>query len=287
MPDNDYRQHSVQCISARGLHRLAWYEWGDPANPHAVLCAHGLTRCGRDFEPLALALASRYRVICQDFPGRGASDRLVDPTEYQVPVYVADIVTLIARLNVQVLDWVGTSMGGLIGMTLASLPAQPLRRLVINDVGAVLQAGALQRIGSYVGKNPRFDTLDQAVAYLRAIHAPFGQHSDAQWRFLTEISLRTLPDGGFQLHYDPAIANAFAGDAVAHDVDLWAIYDRLHLPVLLTRGAESDLLPRAIAEQMTTRGPCARLVEFAGVGHAPTFFQDDQIRAVSEFLSAC
>jgi pimeloyl-ACP methyl ester carboxylesterase len=277
-------QHHVQCITPGGLHRLAWWQWGDPANPRVLVCAHGLTRGGRDFDELARVMAPHYRVVCPDFPGRGASDWLRNPAEYQVPIYVADAVTLLARLDAQVVDWVGTSMGGLIGMTLAALADTPIRRLVINDVGAVLPGAALERIGAYVGANPHFATIEAAEARIRQVHAPFGPHSDAQWRHLTEVSVRPAEGGGYRLHYDPAIAAAFAVPGTGQDIDLWALYEAIRCPVLLLRGAQSDLLPAPVARGMTERGPRARLIEFDGVGHAPSLMAADQVAAVREFL---
>ncbi len=286
MPFVEPTQHRVQCITPSGLHHLAWWQWGDPLNRRVLVCAHGLTRCGRDFEALAQVLARHYRVVSPDFPGRGASDWLKNPAEYQVPTYVGDMVTLLARIDAETLDWVGTSMGGLVGMALAALPEQPIRRLVLNDVGAVLPAAALARIGQYVGANPRFDSFEAALAYIRRVHAPFGPHDEAQWRFLTEVVVRVHDDGSWRLHYDPAIAAGFSAPGVDRDVDLWGLYEAIRIPLLLVRGAESDLVPAALAGAMSSRGPCARVVEFSGVGHAPTLMQADQIEAVRSFLLA-
>ncbi len=283
------RLDSVQCLGARGLHRMAYVEWGDPANPRVLLCVHGLARQGRDFDTFAQAMSDRYRVVCPDVVGRGRSDWLADPAGYQIPAYVADMVTLLARLNAQELHWVGTSMGGLIGLGLAALPNSPVRKLVLNDVGPAIEAEALQRIGTYLGQPLRWGSLEEAADYLWSISASFGPHSREQWLALTRPMLR--PDGdGFKLHYDPAIAVPFraitpeaarAGEAV-----LWASYDALRCPTLLVRGADSDLLSRETAQAMTQRGPKARLVEFEGVGHAPTLIAPEQIAAVREFLLA-
>lgn len=281
------RQHDVQCLCARGLHRMAYVEWGDPANRRVLVCAHGLARQGRDFDTFAQAMSDRYRVVCPDVAGRGRSDWLSDPAGYQIPAYVADMVTLLARLDAEELHWVGTSMGGLIGLGLASLPNSPVKKLVLNDVGPTIEPVALQRIGAYLGQPLRWASVDEAADYLLSISAGFGPHSREQWLALTRPMLR--PDGdGFKLHYDPAIAlplravtpeQARAGEAM-----LWAGYDALRCPTLLLRGAESDLLSRATAEAMTQRGPKAQLIEFAGVGHAPTLVAPEQIAAVREFL---
>jgi pimeloyl-ACP methyl ester carboxylesterase len=219
-----------------GVYRMAYREWGDAANPRVVVCVHGLTRNGRDFERLAAELSTEFRVVAPDVIGRGESEWLRDPMGYQLPLYVQDMLTLIARLNVGTVNWVGTSMGGLIGMLLAALPGTPVRRLVLNDVGPVLAASALARIGEYVGKAPTFLTRDVANAYIRAVSAPFGPHDDAQWDFLTDVMLK--PDGGngWRVNYDPGIGVPFAqASGTGADIDLWPFYDRIVGPVLLTR----------------------------------------------------
>ena len=283
------RLDSVQCLGARGLHRMAYVEWGDPANPRVLVCAHGLARQGRDFDTLAQALSPHYRVVCPDVVGRGRSDWLADPAGYQIPAYVADMVTLLARLRADELHWVGTSMGGLIGLGLAALPQSPIRKLVLNDVGPTIEAAALQRIGTYLGQPLRWASVDEAADYLWSISASFGPHSREQWLALTRPMLK--PDGdGFKLHYDPAIAAPLRAVtpemAKAGEAMLWASYDALRCPTLLLRGADSDLLSFATAQAMTQRGPKARLHEFAGVGHAPTLIAPGQIDVVREFLLA-
>jgi len=280
-----FRERSVLCASTAGLHRMAYVEWGDPHNPEVVVCVHGLTRNGRDFDTLARALADRYRVICPDVVGRGRSDWLKESAGYGFPQYVADMVTLIARLDVEHLHWVGTSMGGLIGMFLGSLEYSPIRRMVLNDVGPVITAESLRRIGEYVGRAPRFPSVEEAESYLRMVNAPFGPLSDAQWRHLTVHSVQQDNDGLWRMRYDPGIGDPFRSAMVFQDVDLWPIYQRIRCPVMITRGAESDLLARDTAEAMTRQGPGGELVEFAGVGHAPMFMADEQIAAVSRFLA--
>jgi pimeloyl-ACP methyl ester carboxylesterase len=281
------RLNHVQCLGARGLHHMAYWEWGDAANPTVLVCVHGVGRQARDFDTLARAMRGEYRVVCPDVVGRGQSDWLADPAGYQIPAYMADMVTLLARLNAQTVHWVGTSMGGLIGMGLASLPKTPIGRLVLNDVGPAIRFEALTRISGYLGQPLRWRTVEEAADYLQTISASFGPHTRAQWLALSRPMLK--PDGdGFRLHYDPAIAVpikamtpalAAAGEALT-----WAAYDAVRCPTLLLRGAESDLLGTETAQAMTQRGPKARLVEFAGVGHAPTLVAADQIAAVREFL---
>lgn len=278
------RRRSVLCASPRGLHRIAYLEWGDPRNRDVLVCVHGLTRTGRDFDPLARALGTQFRVVCPDLAGRGDSDRLADPSLYAVPQYVADMVTLIARLDVERVQWVGTSLGGLVGMALAAQPGAPIGRLVLNDAGPVLSRAALQRIASYVGQVQGFPSIEKAEEYIRTIAAPFGPHSDAQWRFLTETWLRRNPDGTWRPHYDPRIAEPFRASMPEKDLDVWPVYDAIRCPTLVVRGALSDLLGHHTAREMTLRGPKARLVEIPGVGHAPTFMHADQIGIVRDFL---
>lgn len=282
----------VQCLDApaptkMALHRMAYWEWGDPANPRVLICVHGLSRQGRDFDTLARALSDSYRVVCPDVVGRGRSDRLANPMNYQVTQYVADMVTLLARLNAGTVDWVGTSMGGLIGLGVAALQGSPLRRLVLNDVGPTIEPAALTRIGAYLGQPAHWRTLEEAADALRAISLGFGPHTREQWLALTAPQL--VPDGdGFKPHVDPAIAVPFHAVtpeiAQAGEALLWQAYDSLTLPTLLLRGADSDLLSPATAKAMTERGPRARLVELAGVGHAPMLVQPDQVQVVREFL---
>ena len=281
------RLHHVRCLGARGLHRMAYWEWGDASNSRVLVCAHGLSRQGRDFDTLARAVSQHYRVVCPDVVGRGQSDWLTDPMGYQIPAYVADMVTLLARLNAQTVHWVGTSMGGLIGMGLASLANSPIHRLVLNDVGPVIQAQALQRIGSYLGLPMRWDSVEAAAAYMLSISKGFGPHTEPQWLDLTRPMLRA--DGaGFKPHYDPNIAVPFRAAtpelAAAGEALLWRSFDAIACPTLVLRGAESDLLTRETAHAMTQRGPRAELLEFEGVGHAPMLVVDDQVEAVKQFL---
>ena len=286
---NDPRLNTVQCLDTRGLHHMVYWEWGDAANPRVLVCAHGLARQGRDFDTLARSLCNDYRVVCPDVVGRGRSDALADPMGYQIPAYVADMVTLLARLNATAVHWVGTSMGGLIGLGLAALPHSPVTRLVLNDVGPTIQAEALVRIGTYLGAPVRWNTVEEAADYMLGISQGFGAHSREQWLALTRPMLKADGDG-FKPHYDPNIAVPFksitAEMAAAGEAALWRGYDAITCPTLLLRGADSDLLTRGTARAMTQRGPKARLVEFAAVGHAPTLVAADQIDVVREFLLA-
>lgn len=286
-PFTSPRFDSVQCLDSRGLHRMAWAEWGDAANPKVLLCVHGLSRQGRDFDTLAQAMAGEYRVVCPDVVGRGRSGWLADPMGYSIPHYVADMVTLLARLNAEEVHWVGTSMGGLIGLGLAGLAESPIRRLVLNDVGPKIEYDALRRIGEYLGQPVHWGSEEEAADALWAISQGFGPHTREQWRALSRPQLK--PDGaGFKPHYDPAIAVPFRAVtpefASAGEALLWATYDQVRCPTLLLRGAESDLLSRETAQQMAQRGPRARVHEFEGVGHAPMLVQAEQVAVVRSFL---
>ncbi len=281
------RLNHVQALGVSGLRRMAYREWGDAANPRVLICVHGLARQACDFDTLAQAMSAEYRVVCADVIGRGQSDWLADPSGYQIPAYVADMVTLLARLNAQTVHWVGTSMGGLIGLGLASLPQSPISKLVLNDVGPTIRFEALVRIGNYLGQPLRWNTLDEAADYLHTISASFGPHTRDQWLALSRPMLKADGDG-FKLHYDPAIAQPFKAItpeiAAAGEAMTWAAFDAIRCPTLVLRGADSDLLTLETAQAMTQRGAKARLVEFAGVGHAPTLVADDQVTVVREFL---
>lgn len=280
---------TVQCLSPTGLHRMAYKEWGNPKNPRVLVCVHGVTRVSDDFDNLAMALCDHYRVVCPDVVGRGRSDWLRDPQHYQVPQYVSDMVTLLARLDAETVHWFGTSMGGLIGMGLASMKDTPVRKLVLNDVGPALNPAAIARIGDYVGKDVRFDTFDDAVRYIRNISLPFGPHTDDEWCKLAADVLKQDKDGKWILLYDPGLAipiKATTPESMQRaEAMLWMAYDAITCPTLLVRGAESDLLKADVAQAMATRGPKARLVEIPNVGHAPTFLHADQIAIVRKFLT--
>jgi pimeloyl-ACP methyl ester carboxylesterase len=279
---------------------MAYWQWGDAEAPHVIMCVHGLSRQGRDFDVLAQALLARadhpLRVICPDVVGRGKSDSLKDPAGYQIPTYVVDMLTLLGQLHKQApistLDWLGTSMGGLIGLGICGTPKLPLpvavRRLVLNDVGPSIGWQALQRIGTYLGNTGRFANLEQAAAAMWAISTTFGPHTPEQWLALSRPMVKELADGGVTLHYDPGIAVPFRSvteqSAAEGQAALWQLYDHVKAETLITRGANSDLLSRETAEAMNQRGPKAALIEFEGVGHAPTFVNEAQVDAVASFL---
>lgn len=283
---------SVQCFSMSGLHQMAYKEWGAEDNPNVLVCVHGVTRVSDDFDNLAQSLCKDYRVVCPDVVGRGRSGSLANPQLYRLPQYVSDMVTLLARVLAngerQTVDWFGTSMGGLIGMGLASLPDSPVSKLVLNDIGPTLDSVAIQRIGDYIAQEVRFPTFKAGAEFVKMVSTTFGDHTDAEWHKLAADVLRQDKDGSWVRHYDMGLALPFQSvtpeSAKADEAMLWAAYDAIRCPTLLVRGANSDLLSRETAEAMTQRGPQAKLVEIPDVGHAPTFLHDDQIAIAKDFL---
>lgn len=281
------RLHHVQCLHPGGLHRMAYWEWGEPDNPDVVICVHGLSRQGRDFDALARVLQKRFCVVCPDVAGRGQSDWLDPPSLYQFQQYLADMVTLLARLQARRLGWVGTSMGGLIGIGLAGLKGSPMNALIINDIGPAVAPLGLQRILGFVGSRTQFKTLDEAASYLAGVSTGFGKHSREEWLDLTRPML--VQDGpGWRLHYDPHITDGMAQvtpEALKTGEQIWwSLYDQIRAPTLVLRGLESDILGNATAQAMTERGPKASLLEWPHVGHAPTLVHPEQIQPVTAFL---
>jgi pimeloyl-ACP methyl ester carboxylesterase len=279
------RHASDQSRNSTGTHRVAYTEWGERDNPRVLICVHGLTRNGRDFDDLGAALAGDYRVVCPDVAGRGASDWLENKNDYGYAQYLVDMAALVAHLQADSVHWVGTSMGGLIGMLLAAQPRSPITRMVMNDIGPLIPKAALERIASYVGDDPHFSSMEALDTYLHEIYAPFGPFTPEQWQGLVRSSARDLGNGEIGLCYDPGIAVPMKAMPI-EDVDLWPLWSKVQCPVLVIRGAQSDLLLADTARQMSESGPRAELVELAGIGHAPTLMSDDQISLVREWLTA-
>jgi pimeloyl-ACP methyl ester carboxylesterase len=277
------REHSFNSLSLHGFHRVVYREWGEPDNARIVVCVHGLTRNGRDFDDLAIALAPTFRVICPDMPGRGDSDWLRDANDYNTATYLTVLAAMLAHAHAEQVAWVGTSMGGLLGMVMAAQPGTPIARMVVNDIGPVIEAVALARIAAYVGLDPLFDSYQALEAHVRAVSATFGPLSDAQWESLSRSVARQTPDGHWRLKYDPGIAVPFRATATA-PTNLWPVWDAITCPTLLLRGKDSDLLSSTTAQAMRERGPRPQLIEFAGIGHAPMLLSADQIEPVVRFL---
>ncbi len=273
-------------LSPAGFHRNTYWEWASRyPNATSLIAMHGLTRNGRDFDAVAQVLADRLHVVCPDVVGRGKSDWLPNGVLYGYPQYLADAAALIARVADGPVDWLGTSMGGLVGMMLAAQPSTPIRRLILNDVGPFVPKAALERIGSYVGQDPHFADLAGLEIYLRDVLAGFGNLSEADWAHVARWSGRTLPDGDYGLAYDPAIGDAFRSGPIP-DVDLWPIWDRIACPVLILRGGTSDLLLSDTAAEMVRRKPGTTLAEFADCGHAPALMSESQIAVIGDWLAA-
>lgn len=277
-------ERSLSCLDRHGFHRLVYYEWPGPSNAPTVLCLHGLTRNGHDFDALAETLSAEFHVVAPDFPGRGKSDWLIDSRDYITETYATDAAALIARLDVAQVDIVGTSMGGIVGMALAAHPKNPIRKLAINDIGPRIAKAGLKRIRRYVGLDPSFNDMAALEKTLRWVFAGFGKLPDSTWRRMAEQSVRTKPNGKLGFNYDPKIAVPFKKGWIVRDVLLWSLYDAIACPTLVLRGAHSDILDRADAEAMTQRGPRAKLIEFAEIGHAPSLTTPDQIASVRNFL---
>lgn len=279
------RYGEIESNTPDGLHhRVRWTEWGDPLNNQVLFCAHGLSRNGRDFDYLAHALARQYRVICPDYPGRGSSDWLANPTFYNHEQYLYDSLKIIGKIRYHSLDWVGTSMGGIIGMSLAALDNNPISRMVVNDVGPYIPAKALAEIGKYLENHPRFNSLQDANEYYRTIYSGFGHLSDETYDHFVEHGVKQADTGhGYMLNYDPAIVSQFTSVKPA-DIVLWDIWDRIKIPILIIRGQKSDLLLVQTVEQMKHRHSGAESVEFENCAHAPSLMEKHQIDTIVRWL---
>ena len=277
------RTESFLSLNPQGYHRVVYHEWGASDNDQVIICVHGLARNSRDFDELAQALSQNYRVVCPDIVGRGKSDWLPENSPYGIPQYVQDMVALIARLNVEQVDWVGTSMGGLIGMALAAYPGSPIKRMVLNDIGAFIGQNALNRIGTYVGLDQRFDSVDELEALLRQQYSALKALTDRQWKHLAQFGFRNSDDGHLALHYDPVIGQ-YARAAAGQDIDLWAVWQQVHCPQLLLWGELSDVLTQDTVSRMQQLNPNLDLVSWPGIGHAPSLMEPQQIQAVVDWL---
>ena len=278
------KERSVQCLGRKKFHRLSYTEWGSPEATRTLICVHGLTRNGRDFDVLASALEDDYRIICPDIAGRGKSDWLQSGAEYLNSNYLADLATLLAKVGVCEVDWLGTSMGGILGMLMAAVSGNPIKRLIVNDVGPFLPKTALERIASYTGNAPEFESLEALEVYLRDVHATFGNLTDGQWRHMAETSYHEFEGGKLALAYDPAIGDNLRTGPL-DDVNMWSFWDAIQCPTLVIRGETSDLLRKEHANAMTARGPKAELVEVPNCGHAPALMAADQIAVVRDWLN--
>ena len=282
------RRGTLLGLSLTGFHEVAYVDWGPVHAGVPAMCVHGLSRQGRDFDYLAAQLAAAgRRVICPDLVGRGQSGRLRNPNEYALPQYCADMNALAARLDTQEVDWIGTSLGGLIGIVLAGLPGNSIRRLVVNDIGPFLPWAGLARIGSYVSAMPTdFRDLGEVEAYFREVLAPFGDLSDEHWSHVARHSVAWHASRErYVMLFDPQIVRAFR-NPWHYSVNLWKYWTAINVPILVIRGVESDLLPADLASEMIRRNPRARVHEIEDCGHAPPLMSPKQIRVVSDFLNS-
>lgn len=264
-------------------HRMRVYRWG-AADAPPVLCIHGLTRNARDFDFLAQALAARFHVIAVDMPGRGRSEWLAHKQEYGVPFYLANLQFILQQLGIARMRWVGTSMGGILGMAMAAHAPGMIEKLVLNDIGGSIPGSALARLGGYVGKRAAFSTRTAGEAALREIYAPFGIREEHIWQHIFTHSLEALPNGTARLAYDPALGEGMNTDAAQPDMHLWEMWDKVTCPVLVVRGGESDILTQETTREMQRRTPGMRLYTVPGAGHAPMLADAGEIAAVAEFL---
>lgn len=265
-------------------HHIFYKEWGDSSNPNALLCAHGLTRNSGDFDYLCRKMEDQYHIVCPDMPGRGQSDWLAKD-EYHYTVYIADAIALIARLGAKKIDWIGTSMGGLMGMILAAQPNTPIRKLVINDAGPAMSRETQISIGKYAGNDDRFNTFEEVVAYFKNLYSTWGKISDEHWINLARQSSRQLPDGIFSLAYDPAIVAPLKENLDAlQDVSVWPIYEAVQIPMLLLHGTESTILSSNLVEEMKQRNKNLEVIDFPGIGHAPSLTEESQVELIRTWL---
>lgn len=286
-------RHSIRCpnlLEGNGRHELVYYDWGDPMADNTVVCVHGLTRNARDFDGLAAELAKRgNRVLCLSMAGRGESEWLKDPIDYNYASYAADCLRVLDNFHLRQVDWVGTSMGGILGMLIASQHPGRIRKLVLNDIGTLLKADALKRIYAYVQATPeQFSNKEEAEAFLRVVFEPFGIVGTDIWHGFVEHSLIALPDGAFKYACDPRILDATRSETQnftqVEDVNIAELWDRLFIPALIIRGELSDILDTETVSAMRATNPRATSVTIPGVGHAPALASREQITMVANWL---
>ncbi|WP_290701302.1 alpha/beta hydrolase [Amphritea sp.] len=276
------RTRSVMALDPLGFHRVVYHEWGSADNDRVLVCVHGLARNSRDFDELARALSRDYRVICPDMPGRGESDWLSPGVNYDIPRYMSDMATLLARLDVDQVDWIGTSMGGIIGTCLAALPNSPIRTLVLNDIGSFISKESLQRIAGYVGDH-RFGSLAELEQYMRSTYTAYRNLNDTQWQHLVKYGHRVTGEGEFGLHYDPRLAEG-TQEAQHQDIDLEPLWAQVKCPQMLIWGDQSDVLTADTVERMQTLRPDLDLYQIPGITHAPSLMEAEQIVAIQQWL---
>ena len=285
-PAKAYSRHYHLGLGFHGFHRINYLEWGDKADFHkqeTLFCVHGLTRNARDFDFFAQKLCTRYRIVCPDVVGRGDSDH-IPPDGYNYLQYNADMNALIARLAVTEVNWIGTSMGGIIGMVLAAVPQSPIKRLVVNDIGPEVSREALMSISQYIGRSDQFPSVDAVAAHLRNIYREFAPMTDEDWMHMAHYSSMRTPSGTFRLKVDNQVGEAFRDSISYFNVDMWDTWEKITCPVLVLRGKNSSFLSEETAKRMLTCGPQTTLVEFENTGHTPTLRNDEQVNVITEWL---
>lgn len=287
-PVKAYSAHYVLGLGFHGFHRINYLEWGTPTQSErkeTLVCVHGVSRNARDFDYFAQNMCDKYRVVCPDMVGRGESDHLAESQGYDYLQYNSDMNALLSRLNETEVDWLGSSMGGIIGMVLASLPQSPIRRLIINDIGPEISRDAMTRIGDYIGKSGDFDTVEEIEAYLRGIYTEFGPMSDDDWKHMVHYSTRRTKTGKYRLKMDPGVGDAFRDSISLFDFNMWDTWEKITCPVLILRGKNSSFFSEEVAHKMLTLGPDATLVEFDDAGHTPTLRNDEQVGVIRDWLA--
>ncbi|MEL6946394.1 MAG: alpha/beta hydrolase [Pseudomonadota bacterium] len=287
-PTKAYSKHFHLGLGFHGFHRINYLEWGNPKefkHQETLLCVHGLTRNARDFDYFAGKMCEKYRVVCPDVVGRGDSDHITNADGYNYLQYNADMNALIARLGVTEVNWVGTSMGGIIGMVLASVAQSPVRRLVVNDIGPEVSRDALMSIAEYIGRAEEFASVQQVEDYLRGIYTEFAPMTDDDWSHLAHYASRRTPHGTWRLKVDSRVGDAFRDSISYFNVDMWETWEKISCPVLVLRGRNSTFLSEQTAERMLACGPQTDLVEFDNTGHTPTLRNDEQVKVIEDWLA--
>ena len=279
-----HRRSNVAVLMDGVLKHMVVHEWGDKKNPRVVLCVHGLSRNGRDFDVVADALSKDFRVLCPDIPGRGQSDWLASAAQYSIPTYVRFINAMLTEFGVQSYDWIGTSMGGLIGMVMAVTPGSTMKRFVINDIGPVLEPEAIKRIASYVGLAPNFASYPELYAAARMAITTFGPLTEAQYQHMVSTSCWQRADGRWEFNMDPKVGDAFRAGLAAPAADMWPLWLAVRQSTLILRGVNSDLLSAATLTKMVETHPNAIALTIAETGHAPMIFDEPTVTAVVDFL---
>jgi len=270
-------------LTPQGFHKTAYVEWGNVDNPRVLICVHGLTRNSRDFDFLARDLENSYRIVCPDLLGRGDSDYLANPLLYNFTQYISDMITLIARLGAQEIHWLGTSLGGIIGMMLAAQPNSPIKSVILNDVGMIIPNMALRRLETYARNDNAFLSFHEAKTYFQTVLANFGITEPEHWDHITQFGIRRDEKGDFRLTYDPAIGQNLVNES-APSLHLEAYWQAIRCPILVIRGEESDFLLPEIVTKMLYSQPKAKVVNIPNCGHAPSLMTRDQIQIVGEWL---